>query len=225
MTNEKKKRAVFASTVSSVSLQTTTTSSGLAPGGIGGDGRDVLDASDLHSVSCQGTEGGLGSGSGAAGLGSTGSPNLDVEGGEAELLALLRNVLGGKHGGVRRGFVTVGLDLHSPGDSDERFSARKIGDVNECIIEGSEQVGDTEDFFSVLDADTADFLGSFFTAVRCVDIDKKRGLQIDRSFSSVKSHGCCVLMCIIQIAETNCGSNKTNNNVDGSMDTVREHKR
>jgi hypothetical protein len=85
-----------------------------------------------------------------------------VESGDAQFLALFGNVLGGKHSGVRRGFVSVGLDLHSSGDSHQSLSSRQIGDVNECVIEGREQVRNTEDFFSVLDADSADFLGSFF---------------------------------------------------------------
>jgi len=86
-----------------------------------------------------------------------------VEGGNAQFLALFGNVLGGKHSGVRGGFVAVGLDLHSSGDPYQRFSSRQIGDVNECVIERGKQVGNTEDFFSVLDAETADFLGSFFS--------------------------------------------------------------
>ncbi len=103
------------------------------------------------------------SGSGAACLGSTGSSNLDVEGGEAQFLALFGNVLSGKHSSVGGGFISVGLDLHSSGDSDQRFSSRQVSDVNECVIEGGKQVSNTEDFFSVLDADTADLLGWFFT--------------------------------------------------------------
>lgn len=150
----------------SFSLQTATTSSRLASGGIGGDGCNILNASNLHSVSGKGTEGGLRSGSRAACLGSTGSSDLDVKGGDAQFLALFGNVLGGKHSSVRRGFISVGLDLHSSGDSHQSFSSRQISDVNECVIEGGKQVSNTEDFFSVLDADSADFLGSFVTNVR-----------------------------------------------------------
>jgi len=110
----------------------------------------------------------LRSGSGAACLGSTGSTNLDVERGDAQFLALFGNILGGKHSGVRRRFVSVGLDFHASGDSHQGLSSRQIGNVNECVIEGCKQVSYTEDFFSVLDADTANFLGSFFPNVRFV---------------------------------------------------------
>ena len=99
----------------------------------------------------------------AACLGSSGSSDLDVEGGDAQFLALFGDILGGKHSSVRRGFVSVGLDLHSSGDSDKSFSSGQVGDVNECVIEGGKQVSNSEDFFSVLDAESSDFLGSFFT--------------------------------------------------------------
>lgn len=149
-----------------LSLQTTTTSSRLASGRVGWDWCNVLDASNLQSVSGKGTEGGLGSRSRAACLGSSGSSDLDVEGGDAQFLALFGDILGGKHSSVRRGFVSVGLDLHSSGDSDKSFPSGQVSDVNECVIEGGKQVSNSEDFFSVLDAETADFLGSFFTTSR-----------------------------------------------------------
>lgn len=77
-------------------------------------------------------------------------------------LAAGSNVLGCQHGGVGRALVTVGLDLHallywsvyvacSPyvctytGDTGDGFAARKIGDVDEGVVEGSEDTGDTED--------------------------------------------------------------------------------
>ena len=40
--------------------------------------------------------------------------NLDMEGGDAEFLALLGNVLGSQHGGVGARLVTISLDLHAP---------------------------------------------------------------------------------------------------------------
>ena len=95
-----------------------------------------------------------------------------MEGGDAQFLALFGDILGGKHSSVRRGFVSVGLDLHSSGDSDKSFSSGQVGDVNECVIEGGKQVSNSEDFFSVLDAESSDFLGSFFTT-------KSDGIQFD----------------------------------------------
>ena len=77
-------------------------------------------------------------------------------------LAASSNILGCQHGGVGRALVTVGLDLHallywlvhvacSPdvctytSDTGDGFAARKIGDVDEGVVEGSEDTGNTED--------------------------------------------------------------------------------
>jgi len=132
-------------------LQTTTTAAGLSAGGIGRDGGNVLNAANLHSIAGEGAEGGLRSGSGAAGLVAAGAADLDVEGGDAELLASEGDVLGGKHGGVRAGLVAVGLDLHAAGDADEGLAAGEVGNVDEGVIEGGEQVGNAEYFLALHD--------------------------------------------------------------------------
>ena len=61
---------------------------------------------------------------------TTGSPDLDVEGSDAELLAAGSDVLGSQHGGVWRGLVTVGLDLHTTGDTADGFAATGITQVS-----------------------------------------------------------------------------------------------
>lgn len=132
-----------------VKLQTTTTASTLPPGTITGDGGNILNTSNFHTVSSQSPESTLGSGSRAPGLISTSSPNLNVQSGNTQLLASDGNVLGGKHSSVRRGFITVGLDLHSSSNTDEGFPSGKISYVDKCVIERSEQVGNCEDFFSL----------------------------------------------------------------------------
>jgi len=72
-----------------------------------------------------------------------------VEGGDAELLAPDGNVLGGKHGRVGAGLVAVGLDLHTASDTDEGLAAGEVGDVDESVIEGSEEVGDAENLLTL----------------------------------------------------------------------------
>lgn len=52
---------------------------------------------------------------------AAGRPQFDVDGGDADFFAALGNVLGGKHGRVRGGFVAVSLDLHATRDTDNRF--------------------------------------------------------------------------------------------------------
>jgi hypothetical protein len=54
------------------------------------------------------------------------SADLDVKSGDAELLATSGDVLGSQHGGVRGGLVTVGLDLHTTGDTADGFAATGI---------------------------------------------------------------------------------------------------
>lgn len=54
------------------------------------------------------------------------STDLDVQGGDAELLAADGDVLGGQHGSVGGGLVTVGLDLHATGDTADGLTATGI---------------------------------------------------------------------------------------------------
>lgn len=115
--------------------ETTTTATTLAAGRVRGDGGDVLDAADAHTGTGEGTEGGLATGAGLLGAGTAGSTELDVEGSDADLLALGGDVLGGEHRGVGRRLVTVGLDLHAAGDTRDGLLARKVGDVNEGVVE------------------------------------------------------------------------------------------
>lgn len=57
---------------------------------------------------------------------------------------LRTDVLGSQHGGVGRRLVTVGLDLHSTGDTGDGFAAGQIGDVDEGVVEGGEDAGNAE---------------------------------------------------------------------------------
>lgn len=94
-----------------------------------GDGGNILNATNLHSSTSEGTESSLSTGSGVLGAGSSHSADLDVKGGDAELLAANSDVLGGKHSGVGARLVTISLDLHSTSDTAQSFATRKISDV------------------------------------------------------------------------------------------------
>lgn len=63
---------------------------------------------------------------GGGGRHTTSGTDLDVQGGDAELLAAGGDVLGRQHGGVGGGLVTVGLDLHTTGDTADGFAATGI---------------------------------------------------------------------------------------------------
>jgi hypothetical protein len=138
---KKKKPQIFPKRRKRTHLETTTTATSLAAGAVGGSGGNVLDTSNLHSGTSERTESRLGTGAG--GLGSvtcgiesarlrgttgkacwtrtTGGTDLDVEGSDANLLAAGSDVLGSQHGGVGRRLVTVGLDLHSSGNTGDGF--------------------------------------------------------------------------------------------------------
>lgn len=68
------------------------------------------------------------------GIHTTSSPDLDVEGSDAELLAADGDVLGSQHSGVGGGLVTVGLDLHATGDTVDGLTATGITQVSLCTI-------------------------------------------------------------------------------------------
>lgn len=104
--------------------ETTTTATTLSAGRVGGDGGDVLNAANAHAGTGERTEGGLGTGAGGLGAGTTSGTQLDVESGDADLLASDGAVLSGKHGSVGRRLVTVGLDLHTTCEAEKQKMRR-----------------------------------------------------------------------------------------------------
>ena len=85
----------------------------LAAGRVGGDGSHVLNTTDAHAGTSKGTESALGTRARSLSASTTSRTELDVEGGDANLAAARSDVLGSKHGRVRGGLVTIGLDLHA----------------------------------------------------------------------------------------------------------------
>jgi hypothetical protein len=65
-------------------------------------------------------------------------------------LCLRTDVLGCQHGGVGRGLITIGLDLHATSDSGDGFTARQIGDVDESVVERGEDAGNTENELALI---------------------------------------------------------------------------
>ena len=77
-----------------------------------------------------------------------------MKGGDTDLLALDGNILGSQHGGVRGGLITIGLDLHTSGDTGDGFTTGQIGDVNKGIVERGKDVGNTKDLLVTADLGT-----------------------------------------------------------------------
>jgi hypothetical protein len=159
--------------ISRTRSETTTTATTLPPGRVGWGGGDVLDTSNAHTGTGKRTESGLSTGTGGLGAVTTSGPDLDVEGRDAELLAagscslvsvlpstsvssrVRTDVLGSQHGSVWGGLVTVGLDLHATGDTGDGFAAGQIGDVDEGVVEGSEDAGNAENELALGDCQFA----------------------------------------------------------------------
>lgn len=103
---------------------------------------------------------------------TSGSTDLDVEGVDAKLLAADGDILSSQHGSVRRGLITISLDLHATSDTGDglattviqvspnsfdqirpefnsmdspRVYEPEIGDVHEGIVERSEDTSNAED--------------------------------------------------------------------------------
>jgi hypothetical protein len=66
------------------------------------------------------------------------------------VFTLRTHVLSRQHGSVGRGLITISLDLHATGDTGDGFAARKIGDVDEGVVEGSEDTGNAENKLALL---------------------------------------------------------------------------
>jgi hypothetical protein len=73
-----------------------------------------------------------------------------VEGADLKLFASINDVMGSHHSGVGRRFFSVGLDLHTTGNTDQGFTTRQIGNVDESVIESGQNVSNSEDCFSFL---------------------------------------------------------------------------
>ena len=116
-------------------LQTATTATTLPASRVRGDGGHVLDAADAHAGAGQGAERALGTRARSLGAHTTGAADADVDGSDADLLAARGAVLRGKHGSVRRRLVTVRLDLHTAGNTDDGLLAGEIRHMDKGIVE------------------------------------------------------------------------------------------
>lgn len=133
-------------------LKPSSSSTTLLPGRVGWGRGNVFNSTDSHTGTGESSKSGLSSWTGLLGSGTTSSPELDVESGDSDFLALSSDILSGQHGSVGlrgsaqhsrlfyrnstyRRLVSVGLDLHTTGDSGDGLLSRKIGDVNESVVE------------------------------------------------------------------------------------------
>ena len=67
-----------------------------------------------------------------------------MDGIDTDFLEELANVHGSQHSSIWGGFFSIGLNLHTTGDSGVGFSTGQISDVDEGVVEGGEEMDDTE---------------------------------------------------------------------------------
>merc|ERR550539_1870149 len=155
-------------------LEPATTATSLLPCSIRRYGSAILDPANLHASPGQSSQSRLGSGSGSLGAVTTGGSQLDVQSSDPKGFHLLCNVLGGQHSGVGRGLVSVGLHLHSSGDSTDGLTARQVGHVDEGVVEGGVDVSHAEHHLSILhlrtQLDLDLFLGFLLSLSGCHDV-------------------------------------------------------
>lgn len=130
--------------------ESATAATALLAGGVGGDGGDILNATDLETVSGKSTDGRLGTGSGGLGHNTALTTELDVDGVDADDLELTADVNGGKHSGVGGRLFSVSLHLHAAGDAGVGFTAGEIGHVDEGVVEVGLQVAHAKDVLGLL---------------------------------------------------------------------------
>ena len=124
--------------------QSSTTATTLPSCGIGRDRSDILNSSDLESVSGESSDSRLSSGSGGLDTDTTSSSKFDVDGVDSDESEGLADVDGGEHSSIGGGFLSISLDLHSTGDSAVSFTAGEIGHMEESVVESGLDVADTE---------------------------------------------------------------------------------
>jgi hypothetical protein len=124
--------------------ESATTATALSAGRVGGDGGNILNATNLEAITGKSTDGRLGTGSGGLGENTTLSTELDVDSVDANSLELTADINGSQHGSVGGGLFSVSLDLHTTGDTGVGFTAGEIGNVDEGVVLGGLDVANTE---------------------------------------------------------------------------------
>jgi len=110
--------------------------------------RARTNTTNLHASASKSAEGRLSTRAGRLCAVAAGSTELDVQGGDAELLAASSDILSSQHSSVGRRLIAISLDLHATGDTDEGLAAREIGNVDEGVVERGKDVSNTKDLLA-----------------------------------------------------------------------------
>ena len=124
--------------------QSSTSSTTGSSGGIGWDWGNIFNSTNLESISCEGSDGRLGTWTWSLGVNTTSSSEFDVNSLDTDILHEFADIDGSEHGSIWRRFFSISLNFHSTGDSAVSFSSGKISDVDESVVESGEHMDNTE---------------------------------------------------------------------------------
>merc|ERR1712127_733856 len=112
-----------------VSSESSSSSTTRLSGRISWNWGNILNSTDLESISSKSSDGGLGTWSGGLGVNTTSSSKFDVNSSDTNILEGFADILTGKHRSMWRRFFSIG----------------EISDVDESVVEGSKEMDNTED--------------------------------------------------------------------------------
>lgn len=137
--------------------ETSTTATTLSAGWISWCWSNILDSTNLETVTGEGTDGWLGTWTWSLGHNTTLTSELNVNSIDADGLELFADVDGGKHSSVWGWLFSVSLDLHTTSNARVGFTTRQISNVDESVVESWLDVANTENisFFWVLATSSA----------------------------------------------------------------------
>ena len=127
-------------------LESSTSSTTVLSGGVRRNWGNVLNSANVEfTTSGKGSDGALGTRAKGLGLNTTSGSQLDVNTVDADLLQFDGDLLGGNHGSVWGALFLIRVHLHSTGDLAVGFASGEIGDVNEGVVPGGQDVSDGKD--------------------------------------------------------------------------------
>lgn len=85
-----------------------------------------------------------------------------MDGIDSDFSELAVDVLSSHHSSIRRRLFSIRGNLHSSGDSAESFLSGDISDVDEGIVPSGQNMGDSDDWFRLLEDVGSKFLDLFF---------------------------------------------------------------
>merc|ERR1719240_971658 len=124
--------------------ESATATTTLAAGAISRNRSNILNSADAETLPGEGTDSGLSAGARRLGARATTASELDVHSVDTNILEGLVDVDGSQHRSVGRRLFSIGLNLQAASDTAVGLATGEISDVDESVVEGSEEMDNTE---------------------------------------------------------------------------------